>query len=1593
MISLEAERVFGFQGGDNPVAVCGANGEVLYPSSTGVMVCSTEPNVEPKFWVAGDGVHQIGHIAMNPRHTVVAVTERRLKVAIMLYSYPQRRQLQRIADVSRVDVADMTYSRDGTVFVLLADAPQCTVSLFSVDQSSGKMTLTANTTKPHNHLYRCISVSPQNEGHICASGGGHLVFWQQDVQSKSLTATDGKVTTSHVRLTRHAWLPDGTVACGTSSGEVFVFSSDDGLGREVFRLPPGDDQEPLGIVSILLSCHHVILGCSNGTLVFVDHGFTSTQFVLRTTLEHLSMVRMMPEWHSFLVMSGHALGIVHIPGYEDPRRPAEGFHQSCRVATIHSGCPGEAVGVCHHKGTCATIVSHMGVATTIDYMKNTVLNTVHVGDQPSIVRRFGDTVFAVASRTGTIRFVDSAKPAPSAVILRGRVCENPITICEATKGHARILVSDGRSISFFAHQKDDIVLEGVVKVNTSSPATAIAWVDSSGGFLLAQGGGDVGFYSAPFFDDVAENAEGCREIASEQLFVNSWRLDFPIVSLSVTAAHDEVINVLTHSLDKESKLYLLDRTLSVDRKDRESKAVKPQLTMKDHEKKGQLWLPLRGKYSLSAACDGRLVLRDTAAYQSRMAPTPPSKEKRDPICSVVRHASAKGGIVGIGISDDETRFVTAGGDGFLIVWSVGKQQALSLGQLKIIPSAPNKEEDDRVFYSEKVREMEREVDRLRHEEQRASVRKTIEHLRDRLRHVRQENDAAAEDEKVPLQDFLVEQQKTQFEEQCALAVQDMADNEHYANLNRDYVTGIIKKECWDVMDVQLTKLRAMQSDAYVYNFHEKKTAQRDLTILRKLKFLRLVEMRDHAVRGVALLEDVHEPNPTEESERSGSPNGEEGPMLTVGSKSLEQEAVEDPKPFLYNHLTVFTRHRAIIQLTLLKGRSLSIRTMFNKAFTDLVARKKTELIKIDERNNRCRQVLKELDENRTIFAPCFTKEEDPKSIFEVNDSDVPADKSTDPDEKKRVAAEMEERRRWLERHGNDDSAEKALKAWMDGRLEKEVRTLDVKIDVPDFADESSEKFVIPEERNEEQQRIFREHEKAVQKRLEEVNAKRAALQSEFTQLQKENIELAKKFDAQVVELFQRRLHSQQQCFEVELAQVKLGHGVQLHHERSRLAKRMEAHRESVAESHTRSVRAANAARAKAAAVQTKLEQLREDEKNREKNLRTVAPFTDAEWGDSLVRIYTKKKTKKTDHAKKKDDKKHDSNLAVPARSVDPFAFVEEEQKAKARRYAEDPLFQLPRLDQGEFPQPVWDAFQRYRQDRVNAERDIASLADDLIELQKNVERLEEVEEEFAQREREAIEEFEAFQRDSLKEQFDVDELHTFRQGQVEVEQAPVVTDYADAVLIFSSEIHRHNKLIRESGGEKIGLLKEINEKRKEIRMIEWEMEHLTFGMASLEMELRHLHTLRVTKQMQEYINGGGEDHNEKERSKLNRHIDHIRSTMALKIEERRAQILRLKRSVKDKELENMLLLDQVAESKGLVDERASIRDLQSSELDAQRTQKLMKDMRVTRKLEDVAKAQQEEMLLLKKEIDRLRERTFPSFAVVSKRVVGNPDQS
>jgi WD40 repeat protein len=1583
-MTLEFERTYGY---DGDAIAAFPNGEYAFPSATGVYCGAV--NAEPKLWICGDGIHRVSKIFVHPKRHAVYITEKRLKVSIIAYSWPQRRQIQKLNDAAKVDVAGGCFCRDGTLFALLADAPNCNVIMFSVD-INGKLQMLGQPSKPHLHQFQQISFNPAQKSELCASGGGHLCFWRHTTPNNALVPTEGRVTAANVRLTAHAWLPSGEVVCGTHNGQIYSFVHENALGRVTFQLPTEDP-----VVSIIPVSHFVAVAQSTGSIHLIDDKFVEVIKTIPTGIAELRHLVLFPEWHSYYVCGRSQACVLHMPGSErasiDELRLA-----TAKIATVHRSAGSEIVGVCFLKGTKVAFVSKRGQLTVLDYHTNTFSMQVAVGEHPTGMKLLGESVIAVTSGHGTLRLVDVSKKAESAIVLRAKVSDSSLTVCEVDPSGTRLMASDGKSIYFFSLNNDVFDFDGALRTNIQSVVVNLLWYPQTQAFLLVQQSGDVHMFNLPTQFD-----RDRREASTDGLFINSWRLDFPVTNAIIVAGLEDSANLFVQSLDKESKLYVLDRTLLPERKDRESKTVKPQFSMKDHDKRGTKLMMWKEKLLISSGSDGKIVIRDVSHYTGRLVPTATSKEKKDALCSAVRHVSLAGGVSDFSVSHDNLRLVSAGFDQNLCFWSLtrtGVAPPFSM-PTEVRNNVTTLEAEEELFFVDKSRKQAEELDRIRHAEHRQAVANTVARLRQRLEAIRKENDEAAPEEQVALRDFLVAQQKDAFEEECAVAIQEMSESEHYKNLERDYIIDIIRKECWDVMDVKLTTCRGMMNKSLeVQNFHLRKVPQQDLAILRKLKFLRLVEQRDRELNKITELEDIQEqpPPPPDAAAKPGAPavpTDPPPPPPQLGARSLEDEAAEDPQPYLYNPLLVFTRFRAIVQMRLLASRLSHVKGSFNKGFSDLIARKKADIMKIEERNVRCRQVLKELDEKRDLFSPSFAKDENPNSIFVVEDSEVAADKSTDPDEKKRLAAEAEEKRRWIERHGSDDSADKALKAWMDGRLDKEVRTLDVKIDIPEFADDKSEKFVIPEERSEDQQRIFKEYEKALAKRVEEVTARRSSLQAELEVLHKDNVETAKKFDVALLELHGKRMTSSQRCHEVELAQIKLSQIVLLHEERQRLAAKMEQQRQVISEKHQRAIQATNAAKTKAADTHAKLEELRESEKNKEKNVRAQEPFDDPEFGEQLVRFFTKKKPKK-ENKKKQDDKamRHGAK-DDPVDSPDPFAFVEANMERRQRQYNEDPAFAVSKMDQPEgIPDELWDAFQRYRSDRANAEKAVAMLTDDVAECNAEVMRLQCIQDELAAAEKDAFAQFEQFQRDSLLERFDIEELRSFRQGQVEVEQAPVVTDYADSVLVHVSQIERLNNLIRASGSEKVMLLREISDKKKEIRLIEWELEHLAFCMQTFEMELRHLHTLRVTKQMQEFINGGGEDHNEKEREKIYHRIEHVRATMSQKIEDRRQQMLKLRRQVKDKELENVLLMEQVGESKTVVDERKAIRDLQSGDLDQERTNRLMRDMRVTRKLEDVAKAQLEEMVVLKKEIDRLRERTFPSFAVVSKRVMGNPDQ-
>lgn len=1596
-------------------------GRLAYPWATGVAF-TTVATGGSDFWVPGDGMHEISAMTVNRQGTVLVCAERRLKSALLVFSLADRTVLQRIPDVASLGVADMAFSRDGRHFAILSGAPSHAVTLFSVDFQN-KFTVVHQQKAANVHQFSQISFSPRDPQLLCTSGGGHAVFWTFDQQAASLTPAEGRVQTTGVRLTSHAWLPSGDVVCGSQAGELFQFDTKSAVGKILFDA--SDDEG--AIVAVRVTKHHVVAAHARGLVRFVAHDGRTVEKVARLATRALTTFSILPEWHTFV--AGGSDGVVellHVPGYENVTMSPDQFAVAVpksSLVTAFGGAP--VVGVAHVGDAHAVgVVWANSLFGVYDYSTNTLLSRVHLGSTPTAaVGGCGasKSVVVTGHEDGVARVVSLSTAGAPQVLFRAKVAKGPITFVVPNEAGDTAVLSDGATLCFLRLAPSPDV---ICTVQLGSGLEHVAWLGQLG-LLLGFRSGEVQHINVP--DSVSIDAE-TLSASLEYLAVNSWKLDFPVVRMIAPCVFDEAIHLFVLSMDKETKLYVIDRTLPSDRKDRDTKPCKPHFTVRDHEKQGTSIQMLREKWLATTAGDGRVVLRDVSAYLQRSA-TMPKDARKDAVVQFNRHVPLHGGVRALCLSPDQTRIVTAGGDSALIVWTAGKTQRFAPQPFvrsddgdDVVAQKPDA--DEPLMYPEKLAERARTLDQMEHAKHRESIKDAIARLRTRLEAIRRENDAAADDEKVELKDFLVQRQQQAFMEECERAIEEMRERIRWENVNRDFVIDTIRRECWDVMQVKLTPLEALSNkELVVYNFHTVRDERADLALLEKLKFLRRLQECDRRIRNVRELEDIMESQPESadgaNAATAAAPTqpetlfeAEEGQKLP----SLEERARADVSEFLYRPILVFTRNRAIIQMRLLSGRVRAIRHDFNIDFNSLVERKKSDIQRIEERNNRCRQVLKELEQDQTLFAPRMSERENPHLILTVADSEVNADKATDPDEKARLAQEAADLQRWRERHGNDDSSDRALKAWMDGRLEKEVRLLEIKVDKPEFADEKSEKFVPLDERSEDQVRMLAEYEKKLAKRIEEVNARRKSLQSELANLQKDNRETAAAFDKALAALLARRLHAASKCHEVELQQVKLAQGMLLQVERQRIAVKMEAQRAQLEDRARVARHAYEVANKDLQTRQERLEQLLADERAKHKNIRSLPPFSDSEeFAELLFKLYMKRKPKKdkpgvasgaggslggaaaADGAKK-GASGAGKGAAKGAKSdadgaIDPFAFIEREEEARKRQQAAEDAVPLPRIDRPEaVPDSLWDAFQNFRQDRLDAERDARRMEEEIAARTAEVQRLQAAMQEAEEASSEAIRQASAFQLEALREQYDLDELHVFKQGQVEVEQAPVVTDYADAILIHKSRVARLNDLIRASGREKVDKLREINAKRKEIRLIEWEIEHLQFSMQSLEMEYRHLHTLRVTKQMQEFINGGGEDHNEQQRIKLLRKIEHVQQSMSAKIAERQAQMLRLRRLIKDKDNENQLLLGQVGDAKSLVDDRRAIHDLQSSELDLERTDRLMRDMRVTRKLEDVAKAQQEEMVALKKEIDRLRARTFPSFAVVSKRVVGNPDE-
>eukprot|EP01138_Halocafeteria_seosinensis_P000119 gb/GECG01000123.1/.p1 GENE.gb/GECG01000123.1/~~gb/GECG01000123.1/.p1 ORF type:complete len:2383 (+),score=366.81 gb/GECG01000123.1/:1-7149(+) len=228
-------------------------------------------------------------------------------------------------------------------------------------------------------------------------------------------------------------------------------------------------------------------------------------------------------------------------------------------------------------------------------------------------------------------------------------------------------------------------------------------------------------------------------------------------------------------------------------------------------------------------------------------------------------------------------------------------------------------------------------------------------------------------------------------------------------------------------------------------------------------------------------------------------------------------------------------------------------------------------------------------------------------------------------------------------------------------------------------------------------------------------------------------------------------------------------------------------------------------------------------------------------------------------------------------------------------------------------------------------------------------------------------------------------LTRMKQGIDEVQSEEPIPDYGNAALVPRQAVEIDNARIKFLSSIKVNILEQHRDFRQELSYLHWELKYLRGKCQDMSEYYTDLQLLRVTKTLQDFIRGG--DIGDKQRRDLMK-IE-ARSRQLQQSHERHIQkIKRLLSSIKSqwqaKERENEHLLRRYKELKNAVQIRDGIVQSRTAGRTEETDPAKIKERKLQsvvrhRKLQDIVKYQKEDIEVLEEELQRIRERTFPSF--------------
>jgi len=789
-----------------------------------------------------------------------------------------------------------------------------------------------------------------------------------------------------------------------------------------------------------------------------------------------------------------------------------------------------------------------------------------------------------------------------------------------------------------------------------------------------------------------------------------------------------------------------------------------------------------------------------------------------------------------------------------------------------------------------------------------------------------------------------------------------------ANLRTDLTSHLIRERCYDTMEEQAAVLMPLGESPLggVSGYPLPKVGEVELRGLQMVRIQRKIEMaelKDKAEQGSVAATD-------------GMLMSEEDFVTRHGGKAaaaevpVEEEAdvkkiSGDVMALQYHDMELTTRERRLNQVALMRESVRVRKAEMNKAILAAIAYKSREIDRLDEKAARVAEILTELESEEAVERYLLSGVEEGTQL-QVKDEDMTEEKYVSAKERAALEQAAREEQARKANSDKDDQAGRALQDMMNGSLEAKKEAVGVEVlKKPSFMDEPLETL------SEEQVKQVKEFEKRLKAVEEAQDQHRKGLEAEVKKIKGEIGLVVEAFNAKVGDMAQDKLGCDGDVYELELKIALLLDSVvkedDSHYQIQRLTKQVE-----VAQlDYDGATAALDDMKAELEEFREGYETLLNDDKGIERAFKKEV--AESPYLEELTKLFKRRRYAGAD--------KH---AADAAKNLDPFAPAPGEggPGAEGALPRPEPLDLDTDLPEG-CSDEIADRLVELRESKITMELEVKQKATQLMQLNRRLAELSENQSEASVQLDHARDELSRLQQERVMDTCDIIMFRKVKQGQVEVEgqENEMLHDGGTGALIEVDTVHQLNRVVRSLGKEKFDLMEETKSFRNKIHAVNWENQMLQLKATDVAENIRYFQLLWVTKDLQVAIKGGQDDRKTAQNVTLEKQMGHCKEMQENKVEDMKQRLFKAHKQIRSKELENEKLGEYVQDLAVSVAQREKILRVRQSGPDAvDESEYKMQEVIWRRLVLEEARQQSEDISILKAEVDRLRQRTFPSFA-------------